>query len=75
MSSSLFTGSKMSPQAQQPSNDLLAAVNEVKRQIGTQDPRAVLQQICAQDPQARAFVQSLQNMNPMQLAAQFFKTK
>lgn len=73
MSSSLFSGK--SPQPQQTPNDLISAVNEVKRQIGNQNPNAVLQQLCQQDPQVRSFVQQLQNMSPMQLAAQFFKIK
>lgn len=71
MSSSLFSGGNRQPQ--QMPNDLISAVNEVKRRIGGQNPAAVLQQICQQDPQVRAFVQQLQGMNPMQLAAQFFK--
>ena len=53
-------------------NDLMAAVENVKRQIGNQDPNVVLRQMCERDPQVRAFVQQMQNMNPMQLAAQFF---
>jgi hypothetical protein len=50
----------------------MSAVDEVKRQIGNQNPNIVLQQMCQRDPQVRAFVQSVQNLNPMQLAAQFF---
>lgn len=69
MSSSLF--SRSSPQQQ--SNDLQAAVEQVKRAIGNQNPEAVLQQICAGDPQVRQFVNGLRNLTPMQLAAQFFK--
>lgn len=70
MSSSLF--SRSSPRQQQ-SNDLQAAVEQVKRAIGNQNPEAVLQQICASDPQVRQFVNGLRNLTPMQLAAQFFK--
>lgn len=69
MSSSLF--SRSSPQQQ--SNDLQAAVEQVKRAIGNQNPEAVLQQICAGDPRVRQFVNGLRNLTPMQLAAQFFK--
>lgn len=68
MSSSLFRGKQQPPQ----NNDLISAVEEVKRQIGNQNPNVVLQQMCQRDPQVRAFVQSMQNINPMQLAAQFF---
>lgn len=68
MSSSLFQGKQQSPQ----NNDLISAVEQVKRQIGNQNPNVVLQQMCQRDPQVRAFVQSVQNLNPMQLAAQFF---
>lgn len=69
MSSSLF--SERNPQPQQ-TNDLIAAVNEVKRQIGNQNPNLVLQQLCQQNPQVQAFVQKMRGMSPMQLAAQFF---
>lgn len=71
MSSSLFSGKSQQPQ--QTPSDLISAVNEVKRRIGGQSPAAVLQQLCQQDPQVRAFVQQMQGMNPMQIAAQFFK--
>ena len=73
MSSSLFRGTpQQSRQPQRQNNDLITAVDEVKRQIGNQNPNIVLQQMCQHDPQVRAFVQSVQNLNPMQLAAQFF---
>lgn len=72
MSSSLFPSKGPQYQPQQ-SNDLQAAVDEVKRIIGNQDPQEVLKQMCARDPQVRSFVNSVQGLNPMQLAAQFFK--
>lgn len=72
MSSSLFRGNDRQPR-QSPQNDLIAAVNEVKRQIGNQDPNMVLQQLCQQNPQVKAFVQQMQGLSPMQIAAQFFK--
>ena len=74
MSSSLFQGKPQQsrPAQQAQNNDLIAAVEEVKRQIGNQNPNVVLQQLCQRDPQVRAFVQKAQHMNPMQLAAQFF---
>lgn len=72
MSSSLFRSGNPQP-PQRPENDLIAAVNEVKRQIGNQDPAAVLRQLCQQDPQIQGFVNQFRSMNPMQLAAQFFK--
>lgn len=76
MSSSLFSRGNPSPHApQRGNNDLISAVNEVKRQIGNMDPVSVLNELCQRDPQARAFVQSVQGMNPMQLAAQFFGGK
>lgn len=70
MSSSLFSG--RNPQPQRQTNDLIAAVNEVKRQLGNQNPNLVLQQLCQQNPQVQAFVQQMRGMSPMQLAAQFF---
>ena len=70
MSSSLFRKSEAQPQQ---TNDLFSAVNEVRKRIGNQDPNAVLQQMCMQDPQVRAFVNQFRGMNPMQIAAQFFK--
>lgn len=72
MSSSLFRNANPQP-PQRPESDLIAAVNAVKRQIGNQDPAAVLRQLCQQDPQVQSFVNQLRGMNPMQLAAQFFK--
>lgn len=76
MSSSLFSRTNQHPQPQQSqNNDLVAAVDEVKRQIGNRNPVAVLNELCQRDPQARAFVHSVQNLNPMQLAAQFFGGK
>lgn len=71
MSSSLF--SKSGPRHQQPANDLQAAVEQVKKAIGNQDPSVVLRQLCERDPQVRQFVNSLRSLTPMQLAAQFFK--
>lgn len=71
MSSSLFGKSQQQGQR----SDLISAVNEVKRQIGNQDPAAVLRQLCQQDPQVRSFVQSVQGMDPMQLAFKFFGNK
>lgn len=72
MSSSLFSKSDPRHQ-QQPANDLQAAVEQVKRAIGNQDPTVVLRQLCASDPQVRQFVSGLQGLTPMQLAAKFFK--
>lgn len=75
MSSSLFRANPATQPQRRQSNDLISAVDEVKRQIGGRDPVSVLNEICMRDPQARAFVQSVQNMNPMQLAAKFFGGK
>lgn len=75
MSSSLFRKPPQAQPQQTQGNDLISAVENVKRQIGNQNPAAILQQMCQRDPQVAAFVQQFRGVDPRQLAAQFFGKK